>query len=169
MQQRILQHTRVTRTEHEPVTARPAWILRVDSQTTKERIAQRCERHRGAGMSRASLLDHVHCQPTNRVDRQPLLIAFVHLSRLPADLCPQSLRPAGISAAQSGGGISLELADPGVARLDSGTHEPWPAATPIRAYRAAHVAHCTGGPPTGRPTPRQNRRSRQPRKSHRLG
>ena len=72
VQQRVLQHARVPGAEHEAIAVGPLRVARVRMQKTLEqRVAQRRERHRGAGVTGVGLLDGVHRQRPDRVDREP--------------------------------------------------------------------------------------------------
>ena len=73
MQRRVLEDAGVAGGEHEPVTVRPARTRRVGPQESLvDRVRERRERHRRAGMPGVRLLDCVHRERADRVDREPL-------------------------------------------------------------------------------------------------
>ena len=79
VQQRVLQHARVAGAQHEAVAVGPVRLGRVGVQEALEdRVRQRRERHRGAGMARVGLLHRVHRETANRVDRQLADLGLLH-------------------------------------------------------------------------------------------
>ena len=71
VQQRVLQHARVAGAQHEAVAAGPGGVPRVDAQKPLEQgVGERRQRHRRARMPGVGLLDRVHRQASDRVDRQ---------------------------------------------------------------------------------------------------
>src|SRR5215471_21754796 len=54
------QHRGMTVREHEPVAIRPNWVLRIETHDpVPQRVDERRQRHRRAGMPRLRLLDRV--------------------------------------------------------------------------------------------------------------
>jgi hypothetical protein len=79
VKQRVLQHARVPRAEHEAVAIGPVRVVRVRlEEALEQRVAERRERHRRAGVTRVGLLHGVHRQPTDRVNRQLADLVLVH-------------------------------------------------------------------------------------------
>ncbi len=73
VQHRVQQHRRVTAGEHEPVAVGPIGRLRVVAHDARpEHVRERCERHRRSGVAGVRLLDRIHREPADDVDR-PLL------------------------------------------------------------------------------------------------
>ena len=63
------QHRGVTVGEHEPIAVRPDRVLRIEAHdAVPDRINQRRERHRRAGVSGLRLLDRIYRESTNSVD-----------------------------------------------------------------------------------------------------
>ncbi len=82
MVQRVLEHAGVTGGEHEAVAVGPGGVGGVDAQhVLVERVGERRERHRGAGMPGVGLLHGVHREPANRVDRELAQILVVVAER----------------------------------------------------------------------------------------
>ena len=77
MQHRPQQHRGMAVGQHEAVAIRPDRILRIEAHDpVPQRVDQRRQRHRRAGMARLRLLDGVDGQRADRVDRQ-LIELFV--------------------------------------------------------------------------------------------
>ena len=71
VRERVLQHARMPGAEHEAVAVAPGGVGWVEAQDVAvERVAERRERHRGAGMAGVRLLHGIHRQPADRVDRE---------------------------------------------------------------------------------------------------
>ena len=65
------QHRGVTVGEHKPVAVGPDGVLGVEAQDAiPDRVNQRCQRHRCAGVSGLGLLDRVYGEGADGVDRQ---------------------------------------------------------------------------------------------------
>ena len=80
--QRVLEHARVARAEHEAIALRPQRVLRVHAQEALEqRVAQRRQRHRRARMPRVGALDGIHREGANRVDGELAQLSLLHCSR----------------------------------------------------------------------------------------
>src|SRR5437867_7727980 len=64
------QHRGVAVRENEPIAVGPDRVLRIEAQDAiPERVHQRRERHRRAGMARLRLLDRIHRESANGIDR----------------------------------------------------------------------------------------------------
>ncbi len=73
VEQRVQEHRRVARGEHEPVTVDPRGIPGiVPEMPVKEDVPHRRQGHGRARVPRARLLNRVHRQDADRVDREPL-------------------------------------------------------------------------------------------------
>jgi hypothetical protein len=73
VERRVLEDARVAGREDEPVAVGPLRIDRVEAQRLAvEDVGDGRQRHRGPGMARVRLLDGVHGERADRVDRQPL-------------------------------------------------------------------------------------------------
>src|SRR5258705_10421062 len=65
------QHRGVTVGEHEPITVGPDGVIRVEAHlAVPDRVNERRERHRRAGVPRLGLLDRIDGERANGVDRQ---------------------------------------------------------------------------------------------------
>ena len=77
VRQRVLQHAGVPGREHEAVAVAPSGVGGIQAQHVPvERVGQRRQRHRRAGVAGVCLLHRVHRQPADRVDRQSAHIAL---------------------------------------------------------------------------------------------
>src|SRR3984893_15070699 len=82
------QHRGMTVGEHEPVAVRPNRVLRIEAHdAVPERVHQRRERHRGAGMSGLGPLDRIHRERANGIDRQLIQLLVSHRTYLCASSC----------------------------------------------------------------------------------
>jgi hypothetical protein len=80
---RVEQHRCVSCREHNTIPSRPERISRVMPYVVVvERISERGERHRRAGMSRLGLLDRIHREGANRVDGEQLQIGTGELGQV---------------------------------------------------------------------------------------
>ena len=71
MQRAVLEDARVPGREDEAVAVRPLRIRRVVLQHLPvEQVRERCERHRGARVAGVRLLDRIHGERPDRVDRK---------------------------------------------------------------------------------------------------
>ena len=71
VEQRVEQHRGVADRQHEAIAVGPARIARIGAEEIlPQRVADRRQRHRRAGMARIRLLDRVHRQRADRVDRR---------------------------------------------------------------------------------------------------
>ena len=71
VQDRVQEHRRVARREHEAVARGPVRVLRrVAHDARVEQVGHRRERHRSARVARVGLLDRIHRQRADRVDAQ---------------------------------------------------------------------------------------------------
>ena len=84
MQDRPQQHRGMAVRQDEAVAIGPDRILRIEAHDpVPQRIDQRRQRHRRAGMARLGLLDRVDGQRADRVDRQLIELLTGHAARLP--------------------------------------------------------------------------------------
>src|SRR5436309_10177978 len=73
------QHRGVTVREHEPIAIGPDGILGIEPHhAVPERVDQRCERHRSAGVSGPGLLDRIDREGADRVDAQLIELRVRH-------------------------------------------------------------------------------------------
>jgi hypothetical protein len=71
MEQRVQEHRGVPRRQHEAVTVRPIRVRRgVPEEAGPEHIGHRCRAHRRTRVAGVGLLDGVHREGPDRVDRQ---------------------------------------------------------------------------------------------------
>ena len=76
VQHRILQHRGVPVGQHEPVPVEPLRVGRIEPQEPgPQHIGGRGQRHRRPRMAAARLLDGVHRQDPDGIDRQPVQVA----------------------------------------------------------------------------------------------
>ena len=90
----VLENAGVSGREDEAVAVGPRRVLGARAQELViDRVGDRRQRHRRAGMPGVRLLDGVHCEDANRVDRQ-LLEVGAHGNTIPASACadPRGLR-----------------------------------------------------------------------------
>ena len=67
--------------EHEPVAVRPNRVLRIEAHdAVPQRVDERRQRHRRAGMSGLRLLNRIHRQRANAIDRQLVKLRVGHRS-----------------------------------------------------------------------------------------
>ena len=87
--QRVLQDAGMSRGEHEAVAIAPSGVGWVDTQDMPiEGVGKRRQSHRRAGMTGARLLDGIHRQGPDRVDRELAHLALLVVERR----CVQSAR-----------------------------------------------------------------------------
>src|SRR5215813_6748275 len=73
------QHRGVTVREHEPIAVGPEGVLRIEAQDAiPQRVHQRRERHRRAGVPGLRLLDRIDREGTNGVDGYLLHLLVCH-------------------------------------------------------------------------------------------
>jgi hypothetical protein len=81
VEHRPQQHRGVAVGEHEPIAVRPDRILRIEAHDpVPERVDQRRQRHRRAGMPGFGLLDRIDGQRANGIDRQLIQLRGGHRS-----------------------------------------------------------------------------------------
>src|SRR5262249_21587885 len=81
VEHRPQQHRGMTVGEHEPIAVRPNWILRIETHdAVPQRVYERRQRHWGARMPGFRLLDRVHRQRANAIDRQLVQLRVGHWS-----------------------------------------------------------------------------------------
>ena len=79
------QHRGVTVREHEPIAVGPDRVLRIEAHdAVPDRVDQRRERHRRAGVSGLGLLDRVHRKRANGIDTQLIEFLVCHWFELRA-------------------------------------------------------------------------------------
>ena len=82
VQHRPQQHRGVTVGEHEAIAVRPDRILRIEAHDpVPERVDERRQRHRRAGMAGLRLLNRIDRQRANAIDRQLIQLRSGHRSR----------------------------------------------------------------------------------------
>src|SRR4029450_3116548 len=84
------QHRGVAVRKHEPTAGGPDRVLRIEAQeAVPERVCQRCKRHRRTGMARLRLLDRIHREGANGIDRylHHLLVCHRFLLAVSPTLC----------------------------------------------------------------------------------
>src|SRR5215471_124224 len=84
------QHRGVAVREHEPIAVGPDRVLRIEAHDAiPECVHQWRERHRRAGMARLRLLDRIHREGTNGIDRylHHLLVCHCFLLAVSPTLC----------------------------------------------------------------------------------
>ena len=78
------QHRGMAVGQHKAVAAGPDGVLGVEAHDpVPDRVDQRRQRHRRAGMARLRLLDRIDGQRADRVDRQLVEFFLGHAERLP--------------------------------------------------------------------------------------
>ena len=77
------QHRSVAVGQHEAVAIGPDWVLRIEAQDlVPNRVDQRRQRHRRAGMTGVRLLDGVDRQRADRIDRELVELFVGHATQL---------------------------------------------------------------------------------------
>ena len=85
------QHRGMTVGEHEPIAVGPDRVLRIEPHhAVPDRVDQRRQRHRRAGVSGIGLLDRVHRERADGIDRQLIQLLVGHGSHLWDCLCDSS-------------------------------------------------------------------------------
>ena len=133
MQRGVLEDARVARGEDEPVAVGPVRVRRaVIHHLGVEEIRERRERHRGAGMAGVRLLNRVHRERPDRVDREPLDVSLRHAT--PRSVAPVVPAPNDMRLpAPRGAGTSPRAARPPVRNRAVPARRPRrPEATPRR-------------------------------------
>jgi hypothetical protein len=77
------QHRGMPVREHEPIAVGPDRVLGIEAHdAVPDRVHQRRERHRGAGVSGLGLLDRIHRERANGIDRQLIHLLVGHRTYL---------------------------------------------------------------------------------------
>ena len=100
VEHRVEQHRGVADREHEPIAVRPDRVVGIEPQEAlPERVDDGRHGHRGPGVARVRLLDGVHREGADRVDRELVVVhAILPSATSPADRTPARRRYSPRSA-----------------------------------------------------------------------